>query len=151
MPTKRELDKQTWKEIARMWAEERERVPMPTLITSFGYHYGAPDTYPGHPLLVIDVRLHFNRNPHRDRTLRHLRGDDPRIEADILKTPGFEASYAALKARVAAHPGPVWLGCTGGRHRSVYLACRLGRELGVPVQHRDYWIKWKVEGGGSRT
>jgi len=32
----------------------------------------------------------------------------------------------------------VYLGCTGGHHRSVYLADRLAKELGVSVEHRDY-------------
>jgi RNase adaptor protein for sRNA GlmZ degradation len=45
--------------------------------------------------------------------------------------------YATLKRAVAMYPGPVAINCTGGKHRSVYLADRLAEELQVPVYHRD--------------
>ena len=110
---------------------------MAELIISFGFRFGKPRE-PG--ALVIDVReCGFGRNPYHDPALRGLRGDDPRVALDVEQTPGFDVTYAALKARVAAYPGDVYLGCTGGHHRSVYLADRLGRELGVPVAHRDYF------------
>jgi len=108
-------------------------------ITSFGFKYGGPNADARN--LVLDVRPLFQRNPYRRRDLRYKRGDDPEVIADILRTPGFAASYAKLKARVAkASPAVerVWLGCTGGHHRSVMLANRLGAELGVAVDHRDY-------------
>ena len=111
---------------------------MPTSIYSFGFrHYGgSPDLVPGD--LVIDVRRVLPRNPFRDKKLRHLRGDHPEVIADICKTPGLEKSYLTLREKVRTHCGRVFLGCTGGHHRSVYLANRLGKDLKVPVTHLDY-------------
>src|SRR5213592_2478593 len=110
---------------------------MATSIVSFGFRFGKPRD---RDALVIDVRdCGFGRNPYHNPALRSLRGDDPRVAADVEQTPSFDDAYASLKARVAAYPGDVWLGCTGGHHRSVYLADRLGRELGIPVGHRDYF------------
>ena len=108
---------------------------MATAIVSFGLKYCNNSCIAG--MLVIDVRKEFNRNPYRDKSLRYMRGTDLAVQQDILKTPGFEESYKALKKRVEEFDGVVFLGCTGGHHRSVYLAERLGQELGVPVQHRD--------------
>ena len=107
-----------------------------TIIASFGFRHGKLKTEEN--ALVIDVCRAFNRNPCHDKRLRHLRGDDPRVAADILKTSAFDEHYAQLKRRVRDHEGPVYLGCTGGHHRSVYLGKRLSEELGVPVSHLNY-------------
>ena len=112
---------------------------MPTVIASFGYRYDGPPRLPKKArALVIDVRHILHRNPYRNKRLRELRGDDPAVQADILKTPGFAESYQTLKARVSMWPGEVYLGCTGGHHRSVFLADRLAHELGCPVVHLHY-------------
>ena len=108
---------------------------MATAIVSFGLKYCGNPSMAG--ILVIDVRKSFDRNPYRDRALRYLRGIDLAVQKDILKTPNFVKSYLALKQKVEAFDGVVFLGCTGGHHRSVYLALRLAEELNVPVQHRD--------------
>ena len=106
-------------------------------IVSFGFMYSdQPDpTVPG--VVVVDVRT-LLRNPHRDRKLRYLRGTDPAVQAEIERSPEFAAKYRYVRAQVTA-PGTdvAYIGCFGGRHRSVFLAERLGRELGVPVEHRD--------------
>ena len=109
---------------------------MPTIIASFGYRHGVPQLESG--ATVIDVRREFMRNPFHNKELRSLRGDDPLVEADILKTPNFQHSYEDLKRIVSKCIGPVYLGCTGGHHRSVYLADRLARELAVEVLHLNY-------------
>jgi RNase adapter protein RapZ len=112
---------------------------MATRIISFGWrhHGGKPPSEARQPYLAIDVRLIFRRNPYHNPELRPLRGDHWRVAADIEKTAKFSEKLAALRAKVAAFNGPVYLGCTGGKHRSVYLADRIGRELGIPVTHLD--------------
>lgn len=105
-------------------------------LISFGYRYAdQPEPAPG--VVVVDVRTLF-RNPHRNRELRGRLGTDPDVQAEIQKTPEFHAKYGYVKEQVTA-PGTevAYVGCFGGRHRSVYLVERLGRELGVPVEHRD--------------
>ena len=112
---------------------------VPVVIASFGYRHEGPPRLPENvPALVIDVRPLFMRNPYHDKRLRRLRGDHPSVQADILKTPGFDESYAKLKAIVSSWPGEVYLGCSGGHHRSVYLAGRLGQELDCAVVHLHY-------------
>lgn len=101
-------------------------------VVSFGYKHGKP---PG-GVRVFDIRTHFE-NPFRNPALRDLDGTDPRIGAFISGAPKFEERYRTLKSFTMLAPGAVWIGCTGGRHRSVYLAERLGRELQIPVEHRD--------------
>lgn len=106
-------------------------------IISFGFRHegGGPNVTPG--VVVIDVRKKF-RNPYHDKKLRAGRGTDPDVQADIRKTPDFRAKYQHLKDEVTV-PGIeiAYIGCTGGHHRSVYLAELLGKELGVDVEHRD--------------
>lgn len=104
-------------------------------IVSFGFKYGDPDVRPY--MMVADVRRMF-RNPHHNAQLRLKTGKDPEVQVEVMKTPNFMAKYVFLKQE-ASTPGieVVFIGCVGGRHRSVFLAERLGQELGVPVEHRD--------------
>lgn len=106
-------------------------------IVSFGFKHPDPPSEFTPGVVVVDVRPLF-RNPHHDRSLRSLNGTDPKVQADVMKTPEFTAKYRYLQAQATA-PGTevVYIGCHGGRHRSVFLAERLGQELGVPVEHRD--------------
>lgn len=106
----------------------------PTMIVSFGYRHGSPDRGPD--ALTIDVR-NF-RNPFGNPALRPLRGDADRVGEYIERGAGFRELYQELATTVRGHYGPVYLGCTGGHHRSVYLADRLGRELAIPVLHLNY-------------
>jgi UPF0042 nucleotide-binding protein len=105
---------------------------MATVIFSFGYMHRRVETGG----LVIDVR-HF-RNPHHNPKFHGLGGDDPRVQADVARTVGFTAKYAEIRNRATSFNGPVYLGCTGGQHRSVALAIQIGKDLGIPVRHLDY-------------
>lgn len=110
---------------------------MVTELYSFGFKHLKEGTVFPVNALVIDVRKKFN-NPFHNKKIRHLRGDNPLVEDDILKTPDFNEKYQSIKQQVEVHKGPVFIGCTGGHHRSVYLADRLGKELGVVVMHINY-------------
>jgi RNase adapter protein RapZ len=101
-------------------------------VVSFGYKHGKP---PG-GVRVFDIRTRFE-NPFRNPTLRDLDGTDPKVGAFITRDPRFEAQYRTLRSSVMLAPGAAWIGCTGGKHRSVYLAERLGQDLRIPVAHRD--------------
>lgn len=113
---------------------------MADLIVSFGTNKGKPQ--PGDDgsgnIQIIDVRTLLSRNPFHDRTLRHLRGDSQAVQEDIRKTPFFVDSMVKLTKLVANSTAKVvYLGCTGGHHRSVYAAILIGQALGIPVKHRD--------------
>ena len=108
---------------------------MPTKIISFGERYGAPDA--GGDDIVIDVRKWLRKNPYHNRKLRYLRGTDSEVQKDVARTPGFHAKYAEILRIAREVPQTVYVGCTGGHHRSVYVAILLGRDIGVPVEHRD--------------
>jgi len=109
---------------------------MKTLI-SFGFKFGKPDNT---GCAVIDIRPRFGRNPWHNKKLRYLHGDNPQVIEDILKTPDFEQTYSEFKDRVTAMDSlVVYIGCTGGHHRSVYIVNRLAEEMGWQKKHRDYF------------
>jgi UPF0042 nucleotide-binding protein len=116
------------------------------IVVSFSYAAGLPRGAD----LVFDVR--FLDNPHYDPALRPLTGLDGAVGERISASPGFQAFFDNLTALLLPllpryeEEGKSYLtiavGCTGGRHRSVYLAERLAAEVrgsGVPVtvRHRD--------------
>lgn len=114
-------------------------------IVSFGYKHGVPAVD-----LCVDVR--FLANPHFDAGLRPRTGRDAEvarfIEAGELTEPFYRRLLDFLSWCLPNYRREnrayltVGVGCTGGRHRSVYIAERLGRDvaaLGYPVRvtHRD--------------
>ena len=115
-------------------------------VTSFAYRRGLPNEAD----LVFDVR--FLNNPHYVDDLRDLSGRDAPVGAFIERDPDF-ASYFENLTRLLEPLLPrfsaegksyltIAVGCTGGKHRSVYIAEKLEdwlREKGerVSVAHRD--------------
>lgn len=103
---------------------------MPTIIKSFGFKF-KQDLGPG---LVLDARV--LANPFWKESLREFGGDHPEVTSYIeSNTEDLEQIYTKFLERARLAKGPVWVGCTGGSHRSVYIAIRLGKDLGVPVEH----------------
>lgn len=115
-------------------------------VTSFSYRQGLPREAD----LVFDVR--FLTNPHYDMELRPLTGEDANVGAFIAADPDFSTFLDHLKAMLDVllprydKEGKSYLtiaiGCTGGRHRSVYVARRLVELLEnqghrINLHHRD--------------
>ncbi|GAB6179413.1 RNase adapter RapZ [Desulfotomaculum defluvii] len=115
-------------------------------VISFGYKYGIPLDSD----LVIDVR--FLPNPHYIPELRCLTGNDKPVQEHVMSkdvTKEFMAKFTDFIQFLIPHyqnEGKATLmiaiGCTGGMHRSVTLANKLGdvlKEKGyrVNVRHRD--------------
>jgi UPF0042 nucleotide-binding protein len=112
---------------------------------SFGFKNGAPLDAD----LVFDVRC--LPNPHYEPTLRPLTGRDapviqfleaiPEVERMYTDIYHFVASWLPDYARDNRNYLTVAIGCTGGRHRSVYLAERLAATFAprypVLVRHRE--------------
>jgi len=115
-------------------------------IISFSYRVGLPREAD----LVFDVR--FLSNPHYHQTLRPKSGLDPEVAAFVEADPGTARLLKELQNFLGfvlpryEQEGKSYLtvaiGCTGGRHRSVYVAENVSTILsaqGWPVSttHRD--------------
>lgn len=115
-------------------------------LVSFGYRYGLPVDAD----LVFDAR--FLPNPQFQLGLKDLTGQDQAViaflEAQRLTGQYLKAAqdYLAFTLPHFVQEGKAYLtiaiGCTGGRHRSVYIADRLaewvrGQDQDVAVRHRD--------------
>ena len=116
-------------------------------LVSFGFKHGVPVDAD----LMFDVRC--LPNPHFVPTLRPRTGRDQAVASFILRDPASRAFIDKLEEYVRftlpyyVSEGKSYLtiaiGCTGGRHRSVMLAERLGRALAnvadtrTRVKHRD--------------
>ena len=119
-------------------------------VTSFSFRRGLPRDAD----LVFDVR--FLANPHYEPALRTLTGLDAAVAEFIGGNTGFAQFFDGLRAwlrpllpRYAAE-GKSYLtiavGCTGGRHRSVFVADKLAGWLErqgqrVQTRHRDMELK----------
>ncbi|MDD3447253.1 MAG: RNase adapter RapZ [Zavarzinia sp.] len=115
-------------------------------VMSFSYKKGLPREAD----LVFDVR--FLANPHWVPELRPGTGRDPEVAAHVAADPEFPefdqrvtgllTFLVPLYRREGKSYLTIAFGCTGGRHRSVFMAERVGgvlRESGhrVTVIHRD--------------
>ncbi|HTX59840.1 MAG TPA: RNase adapter RapZ [Verrucomicrobiae bacterium] len=118
--------------ISAAFAPER-RARLGVTIVAFGFKFGLPRDLD----LLLDVR--FLRNPNYVPELKPLTGNDAAVAAyideDAALSPFLEKSGALLEfllPRYAAEGKAqltIGVGCTGGRHRSVYVARRLGERL----------------------
>jgi RNase adapter protein RapZ len=107
-------------------------------ITSFSFRHGVPREAD----LVFDVR--FLKNPHYVEGLREKTGHDAEVGAYIQQDPDFSGFFNNLCGLIAPllpryhEEGKRYLtiaiGCTGGRHRSVFVA----EELGVFLRNKNY-------------
>lgn len=123
-------------------------------VTSFSYRQGVPREAD----LVFDVR--FLRNPHYDTILRPLTGQDLRVGTYISEDPDYAAFIESLQEMLELllprfeAEGKSYLtiaiGCTGGRHRSVYVSESIrewieGRGMRVQLHHRDLKERGEAE------
>ncbi len=106
---------------------------MTITVASFGFSRGMP------PLadLVFDMR--FLDNPHWDAQLRPQTGLDEGVGAYIRKDPAFDEAFARIRDLILMllpryqAQGKAYLniafGCTGGRHRSVFVTEQIAAAL----------------------
>ncbi len=134
-------------EIMRRFQLDRRETRMLITIISFGFKYSLPYSLD----LLFDVR--FLPNPHFQEALRPKTGLDPEVVAYLRDRPEYDEFYRHLFDFVSYLVPQyqkemksyltIGIGCTGGRHRSVAIAQRLGEELereghSVEIVHRDY-------------
>ncbi|HEY1932479.1 MAG TPA: RNase adapter RapZ [Acetobacteraceae bacterium] len=106
-------------------------------LISFAYSHGLPREAD----LVFDAR--FLRNPHYDPILRPGTGLDPAVGAYIAADPDYSAFFGKLTGFVelllprfvqeGKKYATITIGCTGGRHRSVFLVETLAAHLAARI------------------
>jgi UPF0042 nucleotide-binding protein len=102
-------------------------------VSSFGFSRGMPPVAD----LVFDVR--FLDNPHWIDALRPLTGQDEAVGQHIMHDPAFPEAYARIRDLILfllpryEAQGKAYVhiafGCTGGRHRSVFIAEEIAAAL----------------------
>lgn len=127
-------------------------------VTSFSFRRGVPRDAD----LVFDVR--FLDNPHYVEALRPLTGRDPAVAAHVAGDPDFPEFYRRLTDllqpllprynREGKSYLTIAIGCTGGRHRSVFVAEKLGlwlkeQGLKVALSHRELTDREPDRAGGE--
>lgn len=132
--------------IQKTFVGDPSRARMLVSATSFGYKFGVPHDVD----LLFDVR--FLANPNFVAELKPKTGSDAAVAAYIEKDPETEKFLTRvgefldyllpLYEREHKSYLSIGVGCTGGRHRSVFVAERLAtmlKERGYPVRvsHRD--------------
>ena len=110
-------------------------------VVSFSYRHGVPREAD----LVFDSR--FLANPYYDENLRLLSGLDYRIAEFVKRDPGFDQIFQSFTGLLELliprfqSEGKSYLtiaiGCTGGRHRSVFVAEELVAWLRKNGQNAD--------------
>jgi UPF0042 nucleotide-binding protein len=135
-----QLRRQVWKCI------DAERDSMTIVLESFAFKRGVPQDVD----LIFDARV--LPNPHWVDSLRDLSGldepvrkwldEDASVDRLITDVLAFLKTWLPEFRRSQRTYLTVGIGCTGGRHRSVYLVDRLARGLGndfgaVLIHHRE--------------
>lgn len=126
--------------------ELKRTAEMKLSVISFGYKYGLPLDAD----IVMDVR--FLPNPYYVPSLRKKTGLDAPVGAYLRRQPGFKNFLKGYAEQIRGllplyiKEGKSYLtlaiGCTGGKHRSVYIAGELAKQLAaggfsVSEYHRD--------------
>jgi UPF0042 nucleotide-binding protein len=117
------------RELIRERIDRRREGRLSLMFESFGYKYGIP----GDADYVFDVRS--LPNPYWEPKLRHLNGRDAAVIEYLAGYAGVRAMIADLIEFLQRRVGEfsqanrsyltIAVGCTGGQHRSVYIAEQL--------------------------
>jgi RNase adapter protein RapZ len=132
--------------LVEKFGHREEGNPLHVQFISFGHKYGVPNQVD----LLFDVR-HLP-NPYFEKGLRELPGSDRKVtefldrQAEVGETLARFRDLLEYLLPLYKREGKSYLtigvGCTGGRHRSVMVADRLGKALKndgleITVMHRD--------------
>ncbi len=114
-------------------AEDGDVPGLAISLISFAFPAGLPREAD----MVFDAR--FLRNPHYNPILQPRTGLDPEVAAYVEADPDFDRFFRSVLSLLTLmiprfvqegkKYATIAIGCTGGRHRSVHIAERLGREL----------------------
>ena len=125
---------------------KREKANLSLLFHSFGFKNGAPSDSD----FVFDVRC--LPNPHWEPNLRSLTGQDPEVIAFLQEQDDVKQMLEHIKnylnfvipkfKKQNRYYLTISIGCTGGQHRSVYIAEALHDDFrehleNVSIHHRE--------------
>jgi RNase adapter protein RapZ len=121
------------RDLIRERIERRREGQLSLMFESFGYKHGIP----GDADFVFDVRS--LPNPHWETALRKLNGRDPAVIEYLAGFASVRSMIADLTAFLEKRLSEflqanrsyltVAIGCTGGQHRSVYIAEQLAEHF----------------------
>lgn len=133
-------------QVQELVGESNAKAQMGIIVRSFGFKYGLPLDSD----LVLDVR--FLPNPFYVEELRPLTGNDLPIQEFLLRHEQT-TNYLQLEEQLLDYLVPQYInegkaqlvisvGCTGGQHRSVFIANKLYEHLrnqgyNVEITHRE--------------
>ena len=140
-------------EKVRFKVEGKEKQELIIVFQSFGFKYGLPSDAD----YVFDVR--FLPNPHWEPDLRPMTGLDAPIHSFLeqhqevielkQQIQGFVEQWLPMLEKNNRSYLTVAIGCTGGKHRSVYLTQKIGEyfeQLGHQVQIRHASLEKHQQG-----
>ncbi|MEZ8944272.1 RNase adapter RapZ [Vibrio sp. 10N.247.311.12] len=140
-------------EKVRFKVEGKEKQELIIVFQSFGFKYGLPSDAD----YVFDVR--FLPNPHWEPDLRPMTGLDAPIHSFLeqhqevielkQQIQGFIEQWLPMLEKNNRSYLTVAIGCTGGKHRSVYLTQKIGEyfeQLGHQVQIRHASLETHQQG-----
>lgn len=141
------LTKELRRSLEQIFFDDQKESSLGVTVLSFGFKYGIPSDAD----LVFDVR--FLPNPYYEPELREHTGLEKIVQDFVMQgTAGEEflkklADLMGFLLPLYEQEGKnqlvIAVGCTGGKHRSVTIACRLAACLkalgryGVLLEHRD--------------
>ena len=121
------------RDLIRERIERRREGQLSLMFESFGYKHGIP----GDADFVFDVRS--LPNPHWETALRKLNGRDPAVMEYLAGFASVRSMIADLTAFLEKRLSEfsqanrsyltIAIGCTGGQHRSVYIAEQLAEHF----------------------
>lgn len=141
-----QMDSQQLLEMIKTRVVEKQTTGLALLFRSFGFKYGVPVDAD----FVFDIRC--LPNPHWVEELRPLTGLDEPVRDYLMLQKEVGAMFEDIQKFVTnwlpkfEESNRVYLtvaiGCTGGQHRSVYIAERLGKYFAIQtpnvlVRHRE--------------
>ncbi|EGU43725.1 RNase adapter RapZ [Vibrio splendidus] len=140
-------------EKVRFKIEGKEKQELIIVFQSFGFKFGLPSDAD----YVFDVR--FLPNPHWEPDLRPMTGLDAPIHSFLeqhqevielkQQIQGFVEQWLPMLEKNNRSYLSVAIGCTGGKHRSVYLTQKIGEyfeQLGHQVQIRHASLEKHQQG-----
>lgn len=148
--TSRLLTREFRQELEKLYYGERDKSNLYVTVLSFGFKYGIPADAD----LVFDVR--FLPNPYYVEELRFHTGAESCVQEYVMQG-GTAAEFLKKLTDMLEFLVPnyekegknqlvIAIGCTGGKHRSVTIACEIFERLKnagryeVHLEHRDAGI-----------